>query len=195
MTLLGLDFDNTLVNYDNLFVNLAREKNLIKCEDIKTKIDLRTEMRANGQEEEFTELQGEVYGSRILGAKPTEGLIKKLKEMKNEGIKMVIVSHKTKWPYKGKKYNLHKAAMSWLIKYNFFNKKELNWNTKDIYFETTKEDKINRIKNLNCTHYIDDLEEILRMLPREIERIHYNPSHINKENGFRVLKQWADLKL
>ena len=32
MTLLGLDFDNTLVRYDNLFHKLALEKGLINDE-------------------------------------------------------------------------------------------------------------------------------------------------------------------
>ena len=66
MTLLGLDFD-TLVRYNELFYQLAVEKGLIK-ESIpicKTTIRLIT---CQGKDEEFTLLQGEVYGLRILDA-------------------------------------------------------------------------------------------------------------------------------
>ena len=43
----------------------------------------------------------------------------------NNGIELFIISHKTKTPYQGPKYNLHDAASNWLEKNLFFEK---NWN-------------------------------------------------------------------
>ena len=65
MTLLGLDFDNTLVRYDKLFHRLALEKGLIEHTIKKDKKAIRDYLREKGQDNEFTLLQGEVYGGRI----------------------------------------------------------------------------------------------------------------------------------
>ena len=105
MTLLGLDFDNTLVRYDKLFHQLALEKGLIEKSLSADKIAIRDHLRSQGQDEQFTLLQGEVYGLRILEAEPAEGMMSALNELKERGIKMVLVSHKTRKPYKGPSYN------------------------------------------------------------------------------------------
>ena len=99
---------------------------------------------------------------------------------------MVLVSHKTKTPYKGPKYDLHKSAINWLNKYGFFSKEGLNWNTDQVFFESTKTEKIERIKKLGCTHYIDDLEEILEALPISIKKIHYTPQASNKSKNREI---------
>ena len=46
-------------------------------------------------------LQGEAYGSKILEAKQSEGMLETLNLLKNNGVKLIIVSHKTKYPYAG----------------------------------------------------------------------------------------------
>ena len=111
MTLLGLDFDNTLVRYDNLFHSLAVEKSLIDKSMAADKIRIRNYLREQGRDDDFTLLQGEVYGLRILDANPAEGMLNTLVNLKSMGIPMVLVSHKTRFPYKGPQYNLHQAAM------------------------------------------------------------------------------------
>ena len=103
MTLLGLDFDNTLVRYDKLFYQLALERKLIKESLPADKIIIRNHLRSKGQDEDFTLLQGEVYGRRILEAEPAEGMLNALKRLKKDGVQMRLVSHKTKTPYKGPK--------------------------------------------------------------------------------------------
>jgi len=49
MTLLGLDFDNTLVRYDTLFHQLALEKGLIKDSLPVDKTAIRDYLRSQGQ--------------------------------------------------------------------------------------------------------------------------------------------------
>ena len=186
MTLIGLDFDNTLVCYDKLFFKTALEKGLIDKSIAPNKIAVRDYLRSKGKDEEFTLLQGEVYGVRILEAEPANGMLQALKELYKLGIPMVLISHKTKTPYKGPKYDLHKSAINWLNKYGFFSKDGLNWKTDQVFFESTKTDKIERIKELGCTHYIDDLEEILEALPKSIKKIHYTPQAINKSKNREI---------
>ena len=120
MKLLGLDFDNTLVHYDNVFYQVALEKKLIDKTIAPFKTAIRDHMRSTGTEEQFTLLQGEVYGLHILKAEPAEGMLEALYELRQQGIPMVLVSHKTRTPYKGPAYDLHQAALSWLEKYEFF---------------------------------------------------------------------------
>ena len=195
MTLLGLDFDNTLVRYDRLFHQLALEKRLIEESIPADKTAIRDYLRNQGQDEQFTRLQGEVYGLRILEAEPAIGMLKALDMLQKRGVQMVLVSHKTRTPYKGPAHNLHEAAWSWLEKNGFFSKSGLNWKENQIFFEESKSNKINRIKNLNCTHYIDDLEEILDLLPSKIKRMQYNPGK-HKESGkkYLVLKSWKEIQ-
>ena len=58
MTLLGLDFDNTLVSYDEIFHKIALEKGLINKEVSPNKIEIRDYLRGQGKDEEFTLMQG-----------------------------------------------------------------------------------------------------------------------------------------
>ena len=106
--------------------------------------------------------------------------------LQSNGVSFVLVSHKTKTPYKGKQYDLHAAAINWLSKNLFFDKNFLDWTTDQIFFEPTKENKIQRIIDEKCDIFIDDLLEILNMLPLNIKGILYDPPAI--QNSFHHLK-------
>ena len=190
MTLLGLDFDNTLVRYDKLFHQLAHEKGLIKESLPADKTAIRDYLRSQGQDEQFTLLQGEVYGLRILDAEPAEGMIKALKSLHKKGIAMALISHKTSRPYKGPAYDLHKAAWRWLEKFGFFAQDGLAWEKKQVFFEKSKQEKIARIESLGCTHYVDDLPEILKMINPKITKILYSPTDFGSTTKG---KNWAEI--
>ena len=75
-----------------------------------------------------------------------------LLNIQKNGYKLKIISHKTKYPIKGDKYDLHKGALNWLIKNNF-GKKGLNLKTDDIFFEVTKElNSKNKRRKLRCIY-------------------------------------------
>ncbi|MDC2995147.1 HAD family hydrolase, partial [Prochlorococcus sp. AH-736-F09] len=105
MIKLGLDFDNTLIDYDEVFYEIACEKNLIPKNIGKTKVKVRKFLKDKGEEELFTLLQGEVYGSKINLAKQSEGMFETLKILKEQNIELFIVSHKTLYPYAGPKFD------------------------------------------------------------------------------------------
>ena len=193
MILLGLDFDNTLVCYDKLFYQIAVEKLLIDKSLKADKITIRDYLRSEGKDSDFTLLQGEVYGSRILDAEPAEGMLESLKDIKKRGIEMVIVSHKTLRPFKGPQYNLHEAALSWLKKYHFFSEEGLNLPLDSVYFEETKKKKVEKISSLGCTHFIDDLPEILQMIPGNLNKILY-ANNQNHSSEYINMNNWSDLK-
>ncbi|MEC4805599.1 MAG: hypothetical protein SAJ12_07635 [Jaaginema sp. PMC 1079.18] len=169
--LIGLDFDNTLICYDTLFHRVALEQELIPADLPARKNCVRDYLRSHGQEDKWTQMQGEVYGARISEAEPFPGMLETLKRLSQSGIPLCIVSHKTRTPYCGPAYDLHKAARAWLTDRGFFSPLGLNWREEQVFFEVTKQDKSQRITNLGCSHYVDDLPEILEMLPDSIQKI------------------------
>lgn len=195
MIRLGLDFDNTLVTYDYVFYKTALENKLIPKDFPKSKKRIRDFLRSRGEEDKFTLLQAEIYGKKLIDAKQADGMFKALIELKKREIELFIISHKTKYPYMGPKYNLHKAATVWLKKNNFFGTSGLSIPLENVFFELTKEDKVNKIKDLGCTHYIDDLPEILNMIDPRIKKILYNPFNFAiKEKDTINMRSWNFLE-
>tara|TARA_Y100001954_G_scaffold234854_1_gene291249 strand:+ start:3075 stop:3698 length:624 start_codon:yes stop_codon:yes gene_type:complete len=197
MTILGLDFDNTLVTYDDLFYRTAFSKGLIEESTPANKKIIRDRLRSKKMDNEFTLLQGEVYGSRITEASPSEGMLEALINIKRSGIKLCIISHKTQYPYKGEKYDLHKAALRWLKKNKFFDSEGLGMERSEIYFQATKEEKVKRIEELGCDYYIDDLVEILEMINSKTKKILYDPKNgTNSEKYSDIIKvrSWSEIE-
>ena len=196
MNTIGLDFDNTLVIYDTLFYKLAIERDLIPKSLSKNKIIIRNYLRSINKDKEFTKLQSEVYGRRIIEAPIAPNAYDSLKRLK-EKYKLIIISHKTKYPYAGPNYDLHKSCIGWLEKNNFFASDGLNLKINDIFFEPTKEDKIERIKNTGCNYYVDDLPEILQNIGDDVKKILYtnNKKGANNNDSFSILKDWKEIDL
>ena len=94
----GFDFDNTLISYDRLFRQIALDKALIPEAIPPHKNAVRDYLRLKGKEEDWTCLQGEVYGGRILEAEPYPGMRTTLGALAQRSISMCIVSHKTRTP-------------------------------------------------------------------------------------------------
>ncbi len=191
---LGFDFDNTLISYDQLFHRAALDKHLIPEATPPQKNAVRDYLREQGIEDEWTRMQGEVYGGRILEADPYPGMQATLLALKGKQIPMCIVSHKTRTPYLGEPWDLHAAARSWLRKQGFFDAQGLGWLDEQVFFELTKEAKVARILALGCTHYVDDLPEILAMLPGSVEKILFDPVQAHRmDSSWARLSAWKDL--
>lgn len=71
---------------------------------------------------------------------------------------MFVISHKTRHAVSGPAHDLHEAGHRWLESSGFYDKRALSRG--GVFFELTREDKLNRIRALGCTHFIDDLEEV-----------------------------------
>jgi hypothetical protein len=191
---LGLDFDNTLISYDRLFRRVALDKALIPEETPPQKNAVRDYLRQQGIEDEWTRLQGEVYGSRILEAEPYPGMQAALKGLSDRQIPMCIVSHKTHTPFLGEPWDLHAAARSWLEQQGFHDHNRMGWSEDQVFFELTKEAKVARIVALGCTHYVDDLPEILVMLPDKVEKILFVSGEVaGKYPDWRLMRSWQEL--
>jgi hypothetical protein len=191
---LGLDFDNTLISYDILFRKVALEQGLIPVDTDSNKNAVRDYLRSVDREDEWTKLQGEVYGGRILEAAPYPGMKQILKSISGQNIPLTIVSHKTKTPFIGKQWDLHAAARAWLNQYEMHTQIGPNISHEQTFFELTKQAKCDRIVAVGCTHYVDDLPEILEMLPDTITKIHFSPKGHSSSNGnWLVMRSWDEL--
>ena len=191
---LGLDFDNTLVSYDRLFLQVAVEKASVPVRTPARKNAVRDHLRAAGREEDWTRLQGEVYGTRILEAEPFDGMLAALKWLAHREVAMCIVSHKTRTPYLGEACDLHAAARSWLEARGFHDSAGLAWPRAQVFFELSREAKIERILSQGCTHFVDDLPEILELLPDSVEKIFFTPGEAAAGRpAWRVMHAWPEL--
>ena len=75
---IGLDFDNTLVLYDELFYQYALSTGTIEEDIPHTKIAVRKFLIDINMENIFTEMQGIVYGRLIKEAPIQNGLIESI---------------------------------------------------------------------------------------------------------------------
>ncbi|MBI3252239.1 MAG: hypothetical protein HYZ52_02820 [Candidatus Omnitrophica bacterium] len=161
---IGIDFDNTIASYDELIHRVALERNLIDAGEAPNKRTVRDRIRQreNG-EVEWQMLQGIVYGPRMGEALPIHGVREFFNRCRKSGAQTFIVSHKTEYAnFDPTQTPLRKAALAWMETKGFFLADGLDLSRADVYFEATRQEKIGRIQQLGCTHFVDDLEEVFR---------------------------------
>lgn len=192
---IGIDFDNTIVSYDALFHKVAVEAGLVPADLPPTKIGVRDYLRKIGREDDWTEMQGYVYGARMAEASAYPGVFAFMRNAQDDGHELFIVSHKTKHPFRGVQYDLHLAARDWVAASL---KDELGALVpiENVFFELTKEEKLKRVESLGCECFIDDLPEILLapLFPVRARRILFDPDgvHVAGE-GLTPMKSWAEI--
>ncbi|MFA5181843.1 MAG: hypothetical protein WC405_11020 [Syntrophales bacterium] len=191
--IIGIDFDNTIVCYDEAFHRAACEGGLIPADIPATKEQVRDYLRNIGQEDSWTELQGYVYGSRMDMVEPFSGVTECIRFLMSQGADVYIISHKTLYPYRGARYNLHDAARSWLLKSCFLRDAGLDMH--QVFFETTKDEKLARIGNMGCTHFIDDLPEIFSAdgFPPQTTPLLFAPENQAGGKGMLTFVSWKDI--
>ncbi len=195
---IGIDFDNTIVSYDALFHKVARERDLVPSDTPVNKVAVRDHLRRIGQEEHWTEMQGYVYGARMDEALAYEGVIDFIRCAGDKGHTLAIISHKSKHPFLGPQHDLHAAARSWVERYLFIDNAPLI-PSGQVFFELTKETKLNRIGAFGCDVFIDDLPEIFLSegFPKGVRPILFDPElhhgNLNIPNA-AVCKSWAEIK-
>ncbi len=174
---IGIDLDNTLACYDELFHLAACEERLIEPSLPKNKIKIRDAIRLLPDgESRWTRLQAVVYGLRMQAATLFEGGDVFLRHCARSRIPTMIVCHKTHFAtLDGKRVDLRQSALRWLETKGFFSDFGLSPN--DVFFESTRAEKIERIQALRCTHFIDDLMEVFSetAFPQETKKLLFAP--------------------
>ena len=194
----GVDFDNTLVSYDRVLYDIALGQDLIHPSIEKHKQIIRDFIRGlPGGETKWRQIQGIVYGPKMEDAQLIDGVEEFFRFCKQNGVKVFIVSHKSVYAQDdNERTNLQIAALDWMEKNAFFDADGLDLHRKNIYFEPTRSEKVERIKELRCTHFIDDLEEVFAdpSFPRGVDKLLYAPySHRCSLVDVRAYKDWKEI--
>ena len=152
-------------------------------------------MIKQGKEYKYTEMQAIAYGLEMHSAKPAQGAMRMLKLLRDKGHRIILISHKTKYPIAGGCINLREKATQWLKKEGFWNE-EKNSIIEDIIFTNTKEDKIRKINESGCELFVDDLTAVLDNIDESIQRILYsNSEHDNERRGTLIrIRHWNELE-
>jgi len=191
---IGLDFDNTIVSYDTLFHKVALEGGWITADVPVSKVSVRDHLRAIGKEPVWTELQGYVYGARMDEATVYPGVLECLVWAREHRFPVSIVSHKTRYPFLGKQYDLHATARQWISQHLTDLKGPLVAPSR-VYFELTKESKVKHIADIGCTVYVDDLPEILLSpgFPTSAARILFDPDSHHQAQTLPRATHWSEI--
>ncbi len=193
-SLLGVDFDNTLVRYDALFARAAVDHGLLPAGSASTKEEVRDRLRRAGREDDWTWLQGWAYGPGMADAEPFPGALGFLRACARAGVGVVVISHRTRAPYAGPAHDLHAAARGWLEAHAVTGDGGLA--PGDVHFETTREAKFERIAARGCSHFIDDLPEFLSdpAFPSGVLPIVFDPhrSPAAEATGLRRIGSWEE---
>ena len=173
---IGIDFDNTIARYDNLFKEIA----LLECFIDKGwtgsgKRELRNYLlELPDGKITWMKLQGLIYGKYMHRAELMPGVANFLLQCKLRNYPVFIVSHKTEFGhFDPEKILLRKEAMKWMQIKRFFDSQNFGINKHNIHFANTRDEKVEKIAQLNCTFFIDDLPEVFRypLFPNKTKKI------------------------
>ncbi len=195
--IIGVDFDNTLVSYDDLLERLASERGLVPADTAPGKKTIRDSIRQLPEgETEWQKLQGVVYGPRMNEAQLIGGVPEFFQACRQHGVRSVIVSHKTEYAgYDDTRTNLRQSALSWMEAHRFFESDGLGLRREDVHFAGTRAEKIAAIKQIGCTLFIDDLEEtyLEPTFPSNVEKLLFAPRGHAPLPGVRVCRTWREI--
>ena len=176
--IVGLDFDNTIINYNESIYWYAVNHGFCDVSVSRDKKTIRDRIRQlEDGEMKWRKLQAYVYGPGIMDGVLNRGVLEFVRACGEHKVKVYIISHKTKFAASDETgTRLRESALSWIRDTGFFDQTGLC--RKDVFFEDTREDKINRLITLGCTHFIDDLEETFRepSFPQNVVKILYAPN-------------------
>jgi hypothetical protein len=194
---IGLDLDNTIINYGHLFYNVALEKKWIPIECSKDKTGVREYLQAKGRNDLWTELQGLIYGPYLTEATPYPGVADFLLECRTLGIPVWIISHKTRFPALGFQYDLHASASTWLFASGLIHDETGGVSKDKVIFCEKRSEKIAAIARLQLTHFVDDLPEIFidTNFPKGTAKYLYAPEGLPLQpHCYESVSSWQELK-
>lgn len=195
---IGIDFDNTIIDYNDIFVSLAGEYGWMELAGNANKQTVRDKVRELPDgENKWIKLQALAYGEKILEARPFGGALAFIKKCHAQAVPVFVVSHKTQYAELAEeKKDLRQQALIWLEQNGFFSE-GTGLSGDNVFFDAEREGKLGHIKNLGCTHFIDDLQEVFAEpgFPQEVVRILF--THGGKAFGevdYPVFANWKEIE-
>lgn len=167
---LGLDLDNTLIDYDRAAQAYAEDNGI---GSIGSLADLRATLTCTS-DLGWQKAQAWIYTYGLKFATPANGWSNFLSKSAHFNLEIFIVSHKTNFTPKAfGSLDLHLCARNWLE--NVLKIYEIP-QIKNVYFEPTREKKIAKIAQLKLDFFVDDLPEVLNhpSFPKGVMKVLYN---------------------
>jgi hypothetical protein len=191
---IGIDFDNTIVAYGELFRRTAMELGYLGAADAGGKTAVRDAVRRlSDGEKKWRRLQAIAYGPEIGSATPFPGVRSFLARARSAGAALFLVSHKSRFAAEDPGgCDLRAGAASWLRERGLIGAE--GFAESAIFFEDTRAEKIARLAALGCTHVIDDLAEVFAdpAFP-PAERLLFAPDGA-AVGPWRAFASWDDLR-
>ena len=141
---IGIDFDNTIAIYDNIFLNFLKKFNIESELFSNPKDQLKKHLfkDPNGIKK-WNKIQGQVYGKDVRKAKIALGFFNFIKLANHFKYEIFIISHKTKFGHFDKsKVNLRDMAILWMDRNSFFDLDALSIKKNNIFFCSSRKEKI-----------------------------------------------------
>jgi hypothetical protein len=195
---LGIDFDNTIICYDEVFAAAARSRGWIGGGCTGTKKQVRDAVRLLDEgEAKWQMLQAEVYAKRMAEASPFPGVLAFLQAARARNWGLFIVSHKTRHSaFDPHKTDLRAVAIDWMERHRLLDPEVYGLSRERVFFADTREEKVARIAALECTAFIDDLQEVFEHadFPSATQRILFSPDSEPQPNGsLTSLHSWQEI--
>jgi hypothetical protein len=195
---IGIDLDNTIVNYDPIFLSVAEQWQLVPGNFSGAKRKLRDLVR-NGPDGElqWQRLQGHVYGKQMAKATLFPGVAGFFQQCRRVGATVYIVSHKTELAHHDIEHtNLRQVSWAWMESTGFFSPQGFNIDKNKVLFNDTREAKLNKIQQLRFDIFIDDLVEIFvdPGFPVNVNAMLFDPEKTAEQCGrYQVFNNWNDI--
>jgi hypothetical protein len=194
---LGLDFDNTIACFDEVFCAAARAEGLLPPSFQGGKAAVKAWVQGlHDGERQWQRLQGRVYGAYMGQASLTAGVDGFLRRARDEGAELFVVSHKTvHGHFDPDRINLHDAARAWMTAHGFFAADVYGIPASHVYFEADRAAKVARIADLVLDVFIDDLPEVFAEpgFPASTRGILLTNATEVDAGPYRACKDWQEI--
>jgi len=195
--ILGLDFDNTIVSYDDLIFETALSWGWINPDMVRHKKAIRDYIRETQDDIAWQKLQAYIYGPGMKNARLMDGVDRVIYECHRREIPVYVISHKTSFASMDhdKKYDLQQTARDWMTNQGFFDKTQFAFDPGHVFFETTRLNKIERIVSLQCNYFVDDLEETFMepTFPQNVTKLHYTQDETTYVPEAVLVHSWEEI--
>ena len=185
--IIGLDLDNTLIDYSKSIEIYSKKYLGTSYSNV---IQIRNALKNQGLDIEWQVAQSWIYTEGLSYAHLGEGAVELLDVSLQNSIPIHIISHKTaNTPKEFGSLDLRNPAKAWIRR----NLESYGIDLSHVHFESTRAEKIERIKKMKITHFVDDLIEVLtdRQFPKTVMKYLYNPfeESINLDPNLIVIKR------
>ena len=195
---IGIDLDNTIIDYRLAFSAAARKYGVEVPEEICSKEKIQAIVRKEPHGEMlWQKIQGQVY-SRFISthAKIYRGVFRFLVHSQMVGNEVYVVSHKTIYGHQDQdQLPIRDIALDFLKSRNLINLD--NPLITKIFFESTLDQKIEKILDLKLDFFIDDLYEVIDELSSEnsLKKYLFNEKLSPRLKSKQILQttSWSEL--